>query len=103
LKRGVSSIHPDLQYGFRRGPTFAREADMFDVFRFAWFCVRTYLGVIGLVLTLYGALWLFVKIDSARSGNATPDAALQRVKYYNAQAGMKVGKAQAALPAASKN
>ena len=37
---------------------------MFDVFRFAWFAVRTFLGLIGVVLTLYGALWLFVKLDS---------------------------------------
>ena len=56
---------------------------MFDVFRFAWFAVRTFLGLIGVVLTLYGALWLFVKLDSTLRGNADPDAALRRVKLYN--------------------
>ena len=76
---------------------------MFDVFRFAWFCLRTFIGLIGLILALYGALWLFVKIDSARSGNADPDAALQRVKLYNAQAGTHEGKAQPPTPAARKN
>ena len=33
---------------------------MLDVFRFAWFAVRTFLGVIALVLTLYAAMWAFV-------------------------------------------
>jgi hypothetical protein len=28
---------------------------MLDVFRFAWFAVRTFFGVIALVLTLYAA------------------------------------------------
>jgi len=56
---------------------------VFDVFRFAWFAVRTFLGLIGVVLTLYGALWLFVKLDSTLRGNADPDAALRRVKLYN--------------------
>ena len=46
---------------------------MFDVFRFAWFAVRTFLGVIALVLTLYLVLWLFVKVLSAAPAN---DAAL---------------------------
>ena len=58
---------------------------MFDVFRFAWFAVRTFLGLIALVLTLYGALWLFVKVDSTLRGNADPDAALKRVMSYNAR------------------
>jgi hypothetical protein len=58
-------------------------ADVFDVFRFAWFAVRTFLGLIALVVTLYGALWLFVKIDSTLRGDADPDAALRRVKLYN--------------------
>jgi hypothetical protein len=56
---------------------------MFDVFRFAWFAVRTFFGLIGLALALYGALWLFVRVDSALRGNADPDAALRRVKLYN--------------------
>lgn len=56
---------------------------MFDVFRFAWFAVRTFLGPIALVVTLYGALWLFVKIDSTLRVDADPDAALRRVKLYN--------------------
>jgi len=45
---------------------------MFDVFRFAWFAVRTFLGVIALVLVLYVALWLFVKVLSAAPGNNAP-------------------------------
>ncbi len=56
---------------------------MFDVFRFAWFAVRTFIGLIALVITLYGALWLFVKVDSAQRGNSDPDATLRRVKLYN--------------------
>jgi len=59
---------------------------MFDVFRFAWFAVRTAFGLIALVLGAYAALWLFVKILSMGPGNADPDAALRRVKSYHAQA-----------------
>ena len=59
---------------------------MFDVFRFAWFAVRTFLGVIALVVTLYAALWLFVKILSAAPGNDDPGAALRRLNSYNARA-----------------
>jgi hypothetical protein len=58
---------------------------MFDVFRFAWFAVRTFFGVLALILFAYGALWLFVKIHSMGPGNADPDAALRRVKSYDAQ------------------
>jgi hypothetical protein len=58
---------------------------MLDVFRFAWFAVRTFFGVIGFVLTLYAALWLFVKIQSAAPANADPGAALRRVNSYNSQ------------------
>jgi hypothetical protein len=76
---------------------------MFDVFRFAWFAVRTLLGLIGLVLTLYGALWLFVKVDSTLRGNADPDAALRLVKSYNAQARMEKRKAQPHSPAATQD
>jgi hypothetical protein len=72
-----------------------------DVFRFAWFAVRTLFGVILLVLTLYGALWLFVKFDSTLRGNADPDAALRVVKSYNARTGMEKRKAQAHSPAAT--
>jgi hypothetical protein len=57
---------------------------MLDVFRFAWFAARTFFGVIALVLALYGALWVFVKVHSAAMGDADPDAALKRVKSYNA-------------------
>jgi len=59
---------------------------MLDVFRFAWFAVRTFLGVILLVVTLYAALWLFLKILSAAPGNDDPGAALGRVNSYNARA-----------------
>ena len=57
---------------------------MLDVFRLAWFAVRTFFGVVVLVLSLYAALWLFVKILSAAPGNVDPGAALRRVKAYNA-------------------
>jgi len=59
---------------------------MFDVFRFAWFAVRTFFGVCALILVAHTALWLFVKIHSMGPGNADPDAALRRVKSYRAQA-----------------
>jgi hypothetical protein len=56
---------------------------MLDVFRFAWFAVRTFAGFVLLVLTLYAALWLFVKILSAAPGTDDHGAALQRVKSYS--------------------
>jgi len=70
---------------------------MLDVFRFAWFAVRTFLGVIALVVTLYGALWLFVKILSAAPGNDDPGAALGRVNSYNARAAA-AGRAVPGIP-----
>ena len=48
---------------------------MFEVFRFAWFAVRTLFGVVLLILTLYGAMWVFVRIHSAAMGNSDPEAA----------------------------
>jgi len=39
---------------------------MLDVFRFAWFAVRTFLGVIALILAGYVALYLFVKVLERR-------------------------------------
>ncbi len=62
---------------------------MFDVFRFAWFAVRTFLGLILLVVALYAALWVFVKILQADPGNDDPGVALRRVNSYNAQAGAR--------------
>jgi hypothetical protein len=62
---------------------------MFDVFRFAWFAVRTFIGVILLVITLYAALWLFVKILSAAPCDDDPGAGLRRVNSYNARAAAK--------------
>ncbi len=59
---------------------------MFDVFRLAWFAVRTFIGVILLVVTLHAALWLFVKILSTAPGNDDPDAGVRRVNAYNARA-----------------
>jgi hypothetical protein len=59
---------------------------VFEVFRFALFAVRTFFGVIALVLTLYAALWLFVKILSAAPGNDEPRGALGRVESYNSRA-----------------
>jgi hypothetical protein len=64
----------------------AEEIAMFDVFRFAWFAVRTFLGLIVLAVALYAALWLFVKLLQADPGSDDPGAALQRVNSYNAQA-----------------
>ena len=74
-----------------------RTKAMLDVFRFAWFAVRTFLGVIALVLTLYAALWAFVKVLSAAPDSADLDGALQRVKSYNAQA-MRLRDRKAAIP-----
>jgi hypothetical protein len=54
-----------------------------DVFRFAWFAVRTLFGVIALVLTLHAALWVFVKILSLAPGSTDPGAALRRAKSYD--------------------
>jgi hypothetical protein len=55
-----------------------------EVFRFAWFAVRTFFGVIALVLALEAALWAFVKIHSTLMSNVDSDAALKRVTLYNA-------------------
>ena len=70
---------------------------MLDVFRLAWFAVRTFFGVIALVLALYAALWLFVKILSAAPSNDEPGAALRSVESYNSQAASR-GRATAAVP-----
>jgi len=51
-----------------------------DVFRFAWFALRTFAGFVLLVLTLYAALWAFVKIDSMATRNVDHHAALRLVK-----------------------
>ena len=61
-----------------------REVGVLEVFRFAWFAVRTFFGVIALVLALEAALWAFVKIHSTLMSNADSDAALKRVMSYNA-------------------
>jgi len=60
---------------------------VFEVFRFALFAVRTFFGVIALVLTLYAAMWLFVKILTAAPGNDEPRAALGRVESYKLASG----------------
>jgi hypothetical protein len=60
---------------------------VFDVFRFAWFAVRTFMGVIALILAAYAAMWLFVRIHSVAMRNEDPNAALNRVKSYYAQVG----------------
>jgi len=57
-----------------------------EVFRFAWFAVRTFFGVIAFVLALEAALWAFVKIHSTLMSNADTDTALKRVMTYNAPA-----------------
>ena len=74
---------------------------MLEVFRFALFAVRTFFGVILLILALYAALWVFVKVHSAAIGNADPDAALRRVKAYNAPAIRREDRKTVAVPAAS--
>ena len=74
---------------------------MFEVFRFALFAVRTFFGVILLILALYAALWVFVKVHSAAMGNADPDAALRRVKSYDATAIRREDRKTVAVPAAS--
>jgi hypothetical protein len=62
------------------------EVAVFEVFRFALFAVRTFFRVIALILVLYAALWVFVKVHSAATGSEGPDAALRRVMSYNAPA-----------------
>jgi hypothetical protein len=53
-----------------------------------------------IVLALYAALWVFVKVHSAAMGSVDPDAALRRVMSYNAQAIRREnGKAAADPPA----
>ena len=69
---------------------------MWDVFRFAWFAVRTFLGVCGLILAIYAALWMFVKVHSTMAGNSDPDAVRKRVMSYSAQ-GLPRGDRRAAL------
>lgn len=70
---------------------------MLEVFRFAWFAVRTFFGVIALVLALEAALWAFVKIHSTLMSNADSDAALKRVMTYNAPAIRRPDQGAAAL------
>jgi len=70
---------------------------MLDVFRFAWFAVRTFFGVGLLLLALYAAMWVFVKIHSSAMGDVDPDAALRRVMSYNAQ-GIKQVRKTPAVP-----
>ena len=71
---------------------------MLDVFRFAWFALRTFAGFVLLVLTLYAALWAFVKIDSMATRNVDHHAALRLVKSYNAQTSGQNRKRQAVPP-----
>ena len=71
---------------------------MFDVFRFAWFAVRTFAGFVLLVLTLYAAMWAFVKVDSMATRNVDYDAALRLVKSYNARTSGQNRKPQAVPP-----
>ena len=71
---------------------------MFGVFRFAWFAVRTFAGFVLLVLTLYAAMWAFVKVDSMATRNVDYDAALRLVKSYNARMSGQNRKPQAVPP-----
>jgi len=51
-----------------------------DVFRFAWFAFRTFLGVILLVLAMEGAMWVLVKLHSMATNNAAVQVASPRGK-----------------------
>jgi hypothetical protein len=62
-----------------------QEEARLGVFRFAWFAMRTFFGVLALILVAHAAMWLFVRVDSMSMRNADPNAALERVKSYNAQ------------------
>ena len=64
---------------------------MLDVFRFAWFAVRTFIGFILLVFSIYAATWVLVKIHSMATRDVDPDAAPRLVNSYNARA---IGKDQ---------
>jgi hypothetical protein len=57
-----------------------------DVFRFAWFAVRTFFGIGLLILALEASMWMIVKVHSLAMGNVGPDAALRRVNSYNVSA-----------------
>ncbi len=59
---------------------------MLDVFRFAWFAVRTFIGVVALVVALDVALWVFVKIHATAMASTDSEAASRRVNSYNKQA-----------------
>jgi hypothetical protein len=74
-----------------------------DVFRFAWFVVRTFAGFVLLVLTLHAALWVFVKIDSMATPSADPDAASRLVKGCNAQRIGQVRKPRGVSPAGTND
>jgi hypothetical protein len=74
------------------------EATVFGVFRFAWFTARTFAGFVVLVLTLYAAMWAFVKIDSMATRNVSRDAALRLVKSHNTQTTKQNRKPQAVPP-----
>ncbi len=65
---------------------------------------RLFQGVILLILALDVAMWVFVKVHSAAMGGVDPDAALRRVKSYNAQAiGHQDRKAAVVSPAGRSN
>jgi len=57
---------------------------MLDVFRFAWFAVRTFFGVIALALALEGAMWALVKVQSMAAGNSNLPTTSQRANAHNA-------------------
>lgn len=56
---------------------------MLELWRFVWFTIRTFLGLIGLALFAYGALWVFARGTSLVPGRGNPDDALKRVQSYN--------------------
>jgi hypothetical protein len=57
---------------------------MLDVFRFAWFAVRTFFGIGLLILAVETSMWMLVKVHSMATGSLESEAALRRVNSYHA-------------------
>jgi len=74
---------------------------MLDIFRFAWFAVRTFFGIGLLILTLEASMWMFVKVHSLATANVAPDAALRRVNSYNASGARHKDRPAAAVSSGS--
>jgi len=77
-------IEPSLTGSITLG-SLPRTKAMLDVFRLAWFAVRTFFGAIALVLAMYAALWVFVRVLSAAPGAADPNGAPPRTMSFEAR------------------